>query len=136
MQRGGALATPRHCVVPRCQLGAAAPREPAPALSRREALLLSSLAALAAPGAAARTAAPPPAAAARTVLVGGTRVAAVGAGTWQFGNQLLWGYETSQDEGLRAAFEELVGGDAAVLFDTADSCAAASPARVQRHDAR
>jgi hypothetical protein len=121
--RGSAQAR-APCVVPRCQLDAAsAPRAPAPALSRREALLLSSLAALAAPGAAVRAAAPPPSAAARTVLVGSSRVAAVGAGTWQFGNQLLWGYETSQDESLRAAFEELVGGDAAVFFDTADSCA-------------
>jgi hypothetical protein len=71
-----------------------------------------------------------PPAASSTIMLGGQRLAAVGAGTWQYGNQLLWNYSTDQDAELRNTFEQLVGasGDARFFFDTADSCAPPWPA--------
>ena len=109
----------RRCLaarrVTRCELNAAAPPT-----TRRGALLgAASLAAsLAAAGPPLAAAAP---AASTTTTIGAARVSAVGAGTWQFGNQLLWGYDPAQDGELRATFDELLSGDDAVFIDTADS---------------
>ncbi|MFM7269025.1 MAG: aldo/keto reductase [Cyanobium sp.] len=49
-----------------------------------------------------------------------TPVAAIGVGTWAWGNSFLWGYEPSQDRALQQAFERCVG-LGLHFFDTADS---------------
>ena len=104
--------------VTRCELPAA---EKAPPPTRRGALLgavsLAASLAVARPVAAAT----PASVAATTTTVGATRVSAVGAGTWQFGNKLLWNYDPAQDGELRACFDELLSGDDPVFIDTADS---------------
>eukprot|EP00929_Paragymnodinium_shiwhaense_P045460 TRINITY_DN2322_c0_g2_i1.p1 TRINITY_DN2322_c0_g2~~TRINITY_DN2322_c0_g2_i1.p1 ORF type:complete len:391 (-),score=77.32 TRINITY_DN2322_c0_g2_i1:52-1224(-) len=50
----------------------------------------------------------------------GVRLSRLGVGTWQWGNQLLWGYDTSQDAGLQEVFDRFVAGGA-TWFDTGDS---------------
>jgi len=112
-QCGAPLSSVRR-VTTRCELPAAAPPP-----TRRGALL--GAASLAASLALPAGAASPLAAPAASTTIGATRVSAVGAGTWQFGNQLLWGYKTEQDGELRATFEELLGGELPVFIDTADS---------------
>jgi pyridoxine 4-dehydrogenase len=47
-------------------------------------------------------------------------VSAIGAGTWAWGNQFLWGYDPAQDAELQKAFDVLVKGGVNFL-DTADS---------------
>jgi len=55
-------------------------------------------------------------------LIGGTRVASVGAGTWAWGNTQVWSYDTSQDAGLRDTYNALLAGsELPLLFDSADS---------------
>lgn len=44
----------------------------------------------------------------------------MGCGTWAWGNQLLWGYQTSMDEQLQAVFNLCVS-NGVTLFDTGDS---------------
>ncbi len=44
----------------------------------------------------------------------------IGVGTWAWGNQLLWGYDPSQDPVLEATFQRAVA-CGLQLFDTADS---------------
>ncbi|MBD0336419.1 MAG: aldo/keto reductase [Cyanobacteria bacterium Co-bin13] len=44
----------------------------------------------------------------------------MGCGTWAWGNRLLWGYDPSMDEELRAVFNRCVSGGV-TLFDTGDS---------------
>ena len=44
----------------------------------------------------------------------------IGVGTWAWGNQLLWGYNPSQDRQLQASFERAVA-CGLTFFDTADS---------------
>eukprot|EP00741_Cyanophora_paradoxa_P016661 tig00020934_g16090.t1 len=54
------------------------------------------------------------------VDAGELRVSPIGCGTWSWGNQLLWGYDPSQDEELERVFNFLV--DSGVnFFDTGDS---------------
>ena len=77
--------------------------------------------AVARPVPAASAASSPASAAATTTTIGATRVSAVGAGTWQFGNKLLWNYDPAQDGELRACFDELLVGEDPVFIDTADS---------------
>ena len=108
--------------VTRCELPAA---EKAPPPTRRGALLgVASLAAslaVARPVPAASAASSPASAAATTTTIGATRVSAVGAGTWQFGNKLRWNYDPAQDGELRACFDEQLVGEDPVFIDTADS---------------
>ncbi len=54
--------------------------------------------------------------------VGGVEgsVPGIGVGTWAWGNQLLWGYDPSQDHVLEATFQRAVA-CGLQLFDTADS---------------
>lgn len=54
--------------------------------------------------------------------VGGAEGSApgIGVGTWAWGNQLLWGYDPSQDPVLEATFQRAVA-CGLQLFDTADS---------------
>jgi hypothetical protein len=132
----GAGARPAAASVPRRATRCDdAPPAPASTPSRREALLLSSLAAVTCtPVARSAAAAATPAAAAaavvsRSTTVGGTRVAAVGAGSWQWGNTLLWQYDPAQDGALRDTFDVLVAGTDPMFIDTADSCA---PLRLER----
>jgi Aldo/keto reductase family len=50
----------------------------------------------------------------------GLTISELGVGTWQWGNKLLWSYETSQDDEIYEAYK--VVRDAGVtVFDTADS---------------
>lgn len=44
----------------------------------------------------------------------------IGVGTWAWGNQLLWGYDPSQDQQLQATFARAVD-RGLTFFDTADS---------------
>ena len=44
----------------------------------------------------------------------------IGVGTWAWGNQLLWGYDPSQDQQLQATFVRAVE-RGLTFFDTADS---------------
>lgn len=50
----------------------------------------------------------------------GLELGQLGVGTWAWGNKLLWGYDTEQDEELRAAFEAATRGGVR-FFDTGDS---------------
>ena len=43
-----------------------------------------------------------------------------GLGTWSWGNQFLWGYDTSMDTELQEVFN-LAASKGVNLFDTADS---------------
>lgn len=52
--------------------------------------------------------------------MGPLSVSPMGFGTWAWGNQLLWGYQTSMDDQLQQAFE-LALQNGINLFDTADS---------------
>lgn len=52
--------------------------------------------------------------------MGPLSVSPMGFGTWAWGNQLLWGYQTSMDIQLQQAFE-LALENGINLFDTADS---------------
>lgn len=52
--------------------------------------------------------------------MGPLSVSPMGFGTWAWGNQLLWGYQTSMDDQLQQAFE-LALKNGINLFDTADS---------------
>jgi diketogulonate reductase-like aldo/keto reductase len=52
--------------------------------------------------------------------MGPLSVSPMGFGTWAWGNQLLWGYQTSMDDQLQQAFE-LALENGINLFDTADS---------------
>ncbi|XP_010442932.1 PREDICTED: pyridoxal reductase, chloroplastic [Camelina sativa] len=54
------------------------------------------------------------------VKMGPLSVSPMGFGTWAWGNQLLWGYQTSMDDQLQQAFE-LALQNGINLFDTADS---------------
>ncbi|KAG2275347.1 hypothetical protein Bca52824_057902 [Brassica carinata] len=54
------------------------------------------------------------------VKMGPLSVSPMGFGTWAWGNQLLWGYQTSMDIQLQQAFE-LALENGINLFDTADS---------------
>ncbi|KAG7605953.1 Pyridoxal reductase [Arabidopsis thaliana] len=54
------------------------------------------------------------------VKMGPLSVSPMGFGTWAWGNQLLWGYQTSMDDQLQQAFE-LALENGINLFDTADS---------------
>ncbi|CAN8244433.1 unnamed protein product [Cochlearia groenlandica] len=54
------------------------------------------------------------------VKMGPLSVSPMGFGTWAWGNQLLWGYNTSMDDQLQQAFE-LALENGINLFDTADS---------------
>jgi pyridoxine 4-dehydrogenase len=98
-------------------LPAAAPPTP----SRRGALLGAASLAASLAVSSPLAAAAPAASASTTTTIGAVRVSAVGAGTWQFGNQLLWNYDPAQDGELRATFDELLSGPDAVFTDTADS---------------
>jgi pyridoxine 4-dehydrogenase len=49
------------------------------------------------------------------------QVAPIGAGTWAWGNRLLYGYKEAEDAALGAAFRTLVSRQVPLLFDTADS---------------
>jgi len=54
------------------------------------------------------------------VKAGPIDISAMGAGTWSWGNKLLWNYDTSQDDEIFEAYSALR--DAGVtIFDTADS---------------
>ena len=55
-----------------------------------------------------------------TVQAGPLEISSLGCGTWAWGNQLLWGYDTSQDDAIYEAYRAVR--DAGVtVFDTADS---------------
>ncbi|KAG2299252.1 hypothetical protein Bca52824_035724 [Brassica carinata] len=54
------------------------------------------------------------------VKMGPLSISPMGFGTWAWGNQLLWGYQTSMDDQLQQAFE-LALQNGINLFDTADS---------------
>jgi hypothetical protein len=91
---------------------------PPPSPTRRGALLgAASLAASLAVGSPIAAAAPAAPAASTTTTIGAARVSALGAGTWQFGNQLLWNYDPAQDGELRATFDELLGGPVNLAHD-------------------
>ncbi|CAK9046179.1 unnamed protein product [Durusdinium trenchii] len=51
---------------------------------------------------------------------GGFKLSQLGVGTWQWGNKLLWGYDTKQDETLKEVFETFTSSGAS-WFDTGDS---------------
>lgn len=44
----------------------------------------------------------------------------MGAGTWAWGNQFLWGYDPAKDQELKETFDTLIRGGIN-LMDTADS---------------
>lgn len=66
--------------------------------------------------------APPPRALLPTIPAANNqlRISVLGLGTWSWGNRFLYGYDTSQDQGIAEAFK--VAADAGVtLWDSADS---------------
>ncbi len=48
-------------------------------------------------------------------------VSALGFGTWQWGNRLLWDYKTQDDQNLAIAYDAATKGPHRTLFDTGDS---------------
>ena len=90
-------------------------------MSRRAALLRSAAAlGIVSPG-AAQGLTVPATSPVQLVSLGDLRVAPIGAGTWAWGNRLLYGYKEEDDEALGAAFRTLVSRQVPLLFDTADS---------------
>lgn len=51
---------------------------------------------------------------------GGFKLSQLGVGTWQWGNKLLWGYDTKQDATLKEVFQTFTA-NGANWFDTGDS---------------
>ena len=49
----------------------------------------------------------------------GNRIKRLGVGTWAWGDQLFWGYNSSMDESLQAAYDESIA-QGVTLFDTAE----------------
>ena len=56
----------------------------------------------------------------KTVKVGNLQLSRIGCGTWSWGNKLLWGYDESQDDTIKEAYD-YVTSQGLNWFDTADS---------------
>ena len=53
------------------------------------------------------------------IEINGERVRRIGVGTWAWGDQLFWGYNSSMDPTLQAAYDECIA-QGVTLFDTAE----------------